>query len=94
MLPLRLEIKKKLPSLRFEIFYVLSLVQNEVDPLFPSKALVVLDDQLVRSYTNVECIFSCPTCTHAIIKIRNKISGFERRTYSFETSFLLVAVIG
>ena len=42
--PITLEIQQQLPSLGLEVFDVMSLVKNEVLPLFPPEALVVLNN--------------------------------------------------
>ena len=57
------EIQEQLPALGFEVLDVLCLVQNEILPLEPSKAAVVLDNQLVAGDTNVEGILFGPTLT-------------------------------
>ena len=57
------EIQEQLPALGFEVLDVLCLVQNEILPLEPSKAAVVLDNQLVAGDTNVEGILFGPTPT-------------------------------
>ena len=55
-LPLRLKIEQKLPTLRLEIFDVLSFVENEITPTFPSKSLMVLNYKFVRCDTHMECV--------------------------------------
>ena len=51
---LRLEVQQELPTLTLEVLDVLRLVEDEVVPLLPPEAGVVLDDELVASDADVE----------------------------------------
>ena len=55
------KIKQQLPSLWLEIFYMLSLVQDQVLPLFPSKTRMICSNQFVGSNAHVKCIRFRPT---------------------------------
>ena len=57
---LGVEPQEGLPSLRLEILYVLSLIQDHVVPLFSPEGKVVLDHQLVRGDTDVEGVLLAP----------------------------------
>ena len=65
------EVQEQLPTLGLEVLNVLRLVEDEVLPLEPSEAAVILDDQLVAGDANVKGILLGPTLSlHPPILLR------------------------
>ena len=50
------KVKKDLPSLRLEIFDILSLVQNHVIPLFSSENRMISDSYFIAGNANMKGI--------------------------------------
>src|SRR5438552_18053385 len=57
---IRIEIEQRLPPLRSEIFDIVCLVENHVLPAFSTEYLLIVDDELIRRYAYMPCIFLIP----------------------------------
>ena len=53
---LRVEVEKKLPPLRLEVFDIVCLIEDEEIPLFGPEGSIVLYNQLVTRDTHMECV--------------------------------------
>lgn len=86
---LGVEAKKCLPALRLEVLYVMSLVENHVDPFLAPKDGLVRDRQLVGRDADVECMRRCPALPFLLPVLLMAVvrQGLETREKAFELHF-------